>query len=165
MKVVAVITKDLREFNQRQTETHRQISHISNLIVYLRALEQKEITLKSSRQWEIIKLKAAINKLGTSNKQEIANLQKYHWVHFVVAIYCWAARQILRIVFTPRENPLGKTNFLICERFSGGGSFGLRCGFMSTSTVRTGTTSGPDWRWPCTCWQSLGVHMQIYWLH
>ena len=52
-------------------------SHISNLIVHLEAIEQKEAnTSKRSRWQEIITLRAEINQLETNRKIQIINKSK-----------------------------------------------------------------------------------------
>lgn len=39
------------------------------------------------------------------------NFQKYQWVHFVLAAYCWPWGLSLSVVCVPRETPLEKMNF------------------------------------------------------
>lgn len=80
-----------------------------------------------------MKIKTKIEKRSLTH-YESKKLKRYQWVHFLLAIYCWAWSLPLREVCLPSENPSEKKPKFSCTSgYQWEIAFGLGWGDMSAS--------------------------------
>lgn len=84
--------------------------------------------------------------------QKNEKLEKYHWVSFILVIYCWTRDLPVSLIVYPMSLHWRQIFFFPLQTFAN--SFCIGVGLMSPSHLRAGTPSGSDMGRLFACCQS-----------